>query len=85
MFLLIPQKSTIIKSKVTTLNSIMFLLILFQDLLLNLFPESLNSIMFLLIPTKKFDYKIKANYFKFHYVSINSWLASQADMLAEDL
>ena len=50
MILLIRMKAAAIRAVKTTLNSIMFLLILLQPFLQPHFLNSLNSIMFLLIP-----------------------------------
>ena len=54
------------------LNSIMFLLIQGVPVNAGGNPQTLNSIMFLLIPFLRFSL-INALFFKFHYVSINSF------------
>ena len=58
----------------TTLNSIMFLLIPLAYSCNYHCRNALNSIMFLLIPQKWRIYEQSNANFKFHYVSINSYM-----------
>ena len=55
-----------------TLNSIMFLLIRIQSILDAMEVGTLNSIMFLLILIRSWGSFLFFDFFKFHYVSINS-------------
>ena len=59
--------------KDNSLNSIMFLLIPNRKKSIERFYYSLNSIMFLLIPLSCIWLILDMFYFKFHYVSINSY------------
>ena len=71
MFLLILRSAVWETCRESTLNSIMFLLILCYNFLTAKLWLALNSIMFLLILLGKCRF-CRENTFKFHYVSINS-------------
>ena len=72
MFLLIRKKNNNSYHNTTALNSIMFLLIQMQTH--KMLQTTLNSIMFLLIQMNHhFRYPMQTD-FKFHYVSINSFI-----------